>query len=100
VPFILACCATVAVSVADLAGSEVGLGSQQTWVQIITMVTGVLLALLFLILSRVPSSRAGVASTARWEKPGVALQREPGPGAQPMNTRWRSVDGYKEIDML
>ena len=45
-PFILACCATVAVSVADLAGSEVGLGSQQTWVQIITMVTGVLLALL------------------------------------------------------
>jgi hypothetical protein len=98
----LACCATVAVSVADLAGSEVGLGSQQTWVQIITMVTGVLLALLFLILSRVPSSRAAVASIARWEKPGFFVEPAGGPefGAQPMSARWRSVDGYKEIDLL
>lgn len=83
-------------SIAALTGSEQGLGSQQTWVQILVLLVSMLLTILFAILSRSPRTRAGVAVTAQWKKPDVAWKRTNTTRAP----AWRTVDGYTQIDLL
>ena len=77
-------------AVAALGGSKQGLGSQETWVQLFAFVVSLLLAVLFTLLARTPSTRAAVANKVRWEKPRFSTEVH----------QWRTVQGYSHIDML